>query len=294
MSNPVKVLVVISNLSHGGAERQIVELANRINRDVVDLHLCSLSHHMPLKEYLKHPDKLHVIEKHKKYDLGLILRLARFLRRERFDVVHGFLFDAEIASRLAGVIARTPMIVGSERNSRNHFSRLKTAIYKYTAPCIDVCVANSKAGMEFSHRVFGIPKNKYRVIRNGVDTVRFSPGKSAINRAEWGLPDSTPVVGIVASYKRQKNHSLLLRAAADLGGQDFRLLFVGSAIREGSEPTAAYFESIQALVDDLGIRDKCVFMEARNDVEEVYRLCDITVLPSLFEGTPNVALESMS
>lgn len=294
MSQPVKVLVVISNLSHGGAERQVVELANRIDRSKVDLHLCSLSHHTPLREYLRHPDKLHVLEKKQKYDLALILKLAKFLKAGRFDVVHGFLFDAEIASRIAGLIARTPKIIGSERNSKNHFSRLKTAIYRYTSPCIDLCVANSNAGMEFSHNAFGIPRNKYRVIRNGVDTERFSPAESQITRDALGIPKDARVVGMIASYKRQKNHALLLRAAARLKELNFRLLIVGSAIREGSEPTVDYFNSVQALVDELGIRDKCVFMEARNDVEQVYRFCDVTVLPSLFEGTPNVALESMA
>ena len=294
MSQSVRALVVISNLSHGGAERQVVELANRINRDKVDLHLCSLSHHTPLKEHLLHPEKLHVLEKKRKYDLALIVKLARFLRAGRFDAVHGFLFDAEIASRLAGVIARTPKIIGSERNSKNHFSRMKTAIYRYTAPCIDLCVANSNAGAEFSRKTFGIPENKYRVIRNGVDTHRFSPGESRLSRKELGIPADAKIIGMVASYKRQKNHALLLKAAAKLTGINFRLLIVGSAIREGSEPTVDYFNSVQALVDELGIRDKCVFLEARNDVEQVYRFCDITVLPSLFEGTPNVALESMA
>src|SRR5574338_1606365 len=48
------------------------------------------------------------------------------------------------------------------------------------------------------------------------------------------------------------------------------------------------------LVDDIGVRDRCLFLGNRDDVERLYPACDVTVLPSLFEGTPNVALESMA
>jgi glycosyltransferase involved in cell wall biosynthesis len=56
----------------------------------------------------------------------------------------------------------------------------------------------------------------------------------------------------------------------------------------------AYKDRILTMVDDMGLREHCVFLGNRNDVELLYPACDVTVLPSLFEGTPNVALESMA
>jgi glycosyltransferase involved in cell wall biosynthesis len=47
-------------------------------------------------------------------------------------------------------------------------------------------------------------------------------------------------------------------------------------------------------VERLGIREHCIFAGNRSDVDRVYPVCDLTVLPSLFEGTPNVLLESMA
>ena len=48
------------------------------------------------------------------------------------------------------------------------------------------------------------------------------------------------------------------------------------------------------LVDDLRIRHRCVFLGFQKDTEHLYPACDITVLSSLHEGTPNVLLESMA
>ena len=56
----------------------------------------------------------------------------------------------------------------------------------------------------------------------------------------------------------------------------------------------AYKVRMDALVDELGIRNRCIFLGNRDDVHRLYPACDVTVLPSLFEGTPNVALESMA
>ncbi len=297
MSTPIKALVVISNLCHGGAERQVVELANRIDPQEVDLHVCILSDYSPLAAFLKHPEKLHVIQKQSKFDLSVVVRLARFLKQEQFDVVHGFLYDAEIAARLAGKVAGVKANISSERNSNYSYGKIKRAIYHYTAALMDMCIANSNAGAEFNQRYFDIPRHKYKVIHNGVDTVRFHPGKSQVTKASLGIPESATVIGVIGSFKRQKNHPFLLRAANLLNSRsdhDYRLLFVGSMIAEGSEPTQEYYEHVQNEVDRLNLRDKMVFVEARNDIEEMFRLCDVTVLPSLFEGTPNVALESMA
>ena len=296
MSKPIKVLVVISNLTHGGAERQVVELANRVDPVRVELHVCSLSNYCPLAKFLKFPDKFHVLEKKAKYDVSLIFKLASFLRKNKFDLVHGFLYDAELASRLAGFLAGTQVVVGSERNSNNNFGRLKTLIYTWTSGCMDMCVANSSAGAEFGQKAFAIPQKKYAVIHNGVDTQRFCSRESTMTRQDLGVSGNTKIVGMVGSYKRQKNHAFLVEAIAEVKKQykDVVFVFVGSVIKEGPEATTEYYDSVQACVERLDVRDMCVFVDARNDIEEFFNLCDFTVLPSLFEGTPNVVLESLA
>lgn len=113
---------------------------------------------------------------------------------------------------------------------------------------------------------------------------------------EIGIGEGRPVVGMFARFKAQKNHSYFLRAAPEVIRRvpDVRFLFVGDELYLGMSGSVDYKRRIDTLVDQLGLREHCVFLGNRDDVENLYLLCDITVLPSLFEGTPNVALESMA
>jgi glycosyltransferase involved in cell wall biosynthesis len=134
------------------------------------------------------------------------------------------------------------------------------------------------------------------VIRNGVDVRTFQPrsGQSIRNRLD--IPRDAFVIGMFASFKAQKNHGLLLDAAKDIidSTDSVRFLFVGDTLYKGGSDSNAYTAWLSDRVDQLGIRDYCVFAGNRSDVEHVYPACDLTVLPSLFEGTPNVLLESMA
>jgi glycosyltransferase involved in cell wall biosynthesis len=73
-----------------------------------------------------------------------------------------------------------------------------------------------------------------------------------------------------------------------------RFLLVGDQLAGGMHGSDAYKVRMNALVEALGIRSRCVFLGNRDDVDRLYPACDVTVLSSLFEGTPNVALESMA
>src|SRR5690349_14936653 len=125
------VVQVISNLEYGGAQRQVIELANNMDADQFDVHVCSLSDYVPLVEDLHDAHhRLHVIHKRWKFDVMVVPQLARLLRDLKADVVHGYLFDAEIATRVAGRLARTPLIVGSERNTDYALKRRQLLVYR--------------------------------------------------------------------------------------------------------------------------------------------------------------------
>jgi glycosyltransferase involved in cell wall biosynthesis len=99
-----------------------------------------------------------------------------------------------------------------------------------------------------------------------------------------------------ASFKAQKNHLLLLNAAKDIIAKtdNVRLLIVGDALHEGGSDSNVYKKVLLEQIERLGLSRYCIFTGNRSDVEQVYPVCDLTVLPSLFEGTPNALLESMA
>ncbi len=289
-------LVVISDLEFGGAQRQVIELANNMDPGRFDLHVVSLHDYVPLGQALKEADRrLHVVRRASKFDLTVVARLAGLIRQLNAAVLHGYLFDAEIATRLAGRLTGRP-VIGSERNTDYTLKRINLVAYRTTRWAHDLTIANSNAGADFNSRLLGQPRDRYRIVHNGVDTARFEPGDGSTVRAELGVRPGELVVGMFASFKPQKNHPLLLRAAREVVSRlpNVRFLFVGDELLMGMSGSVEFKQNVQRLNDEMGLRDRCIFAGNRKDVERYYRACDVTVLPSLFEGTPNVALESMA
>jgi glycosyltransferase involved in cell wall biosynthesis len=301
--NPMKAprklvaVVVISDLEFGGAQRQVVELANNMDPDQCELYVCSLADYVPLADSLKNREKrFRFILRRSRFDFTVVSRLAKFLREVQADVVHSYLFDATIAARLAGRFARRPVIIDTERNTDYTLKKIEAVAFRLTRWCNDLTIANSRAGAAFNSRVLQQPLSIYRVVHNGVDTERFQPRDRSELRAELKVQPDELLVGMFASFKPQKNHPLLLKAVRRLldRGVRFRLLLVGDELYKGMSNTVEYKQQVQKLVDDLHLRPHCLFAGNRQDVERYYNACDVTALPSLFEGTPNVALESMA
>ena len=294
----VRVVLVVDDLGYGGAERQVVELANNMDRERFEVHVCALSNHLPLRDQLKLAERnLHVIERKIRFDFTVVLRLALLLRRLKADIVHGHLFSAEIASRIAGRLAGTKVVAGSERNAnRIEIRRSNVLVYKLTQWCVDIIIANSNAGAESNRKIFKLPSSHYRVVHNGVDTERFYPMDGTAMRRKLGIPAQCPVIGAFASFKRQKNHAMLFRSFKLVLDSlpEARLLLVGDLPTDSRGRLDTYRAQLDCLIDDLGIRQQCMFLGHQNHTEHIYPACDITVLSSFHEGTPNVLLESMA
>jgi glycosyltransferase involved in cell wall biosynthesis len=289
-------IIVISDLEFGGSQRQVVELANHMDPERFDVHVVSLQEYTPLAHSLHDAGRrLHVIQRRGKFDVTVVTRLRRLMKQLGASVVHGYLFDAEIASRIAGRLSGAA-VIGSERNTDYTLKPINRIAYRATRRCHDLTIANSRSGAEFNSRLLGQPASQYRVIYNGVDVSRFQPREGAALRAELGLKPEHRVVGIMASFKPQKNHLLFIEAAARVVRQvpNARFLFVGDELYQGSCDSVQQKQRMMALIDQLGLKSHCLFVGNRKDVERYYNVCDVTALSSLFEGTPNAALESMA
>lgn len=297
MSHRICVLLVIDDFEYGGAQRQVVELANGLDPARFDVHVCALSAYVPLAQGMRDREqRLHVIPKRCKVDITVVPRLAWLLRRLKADIVHSYLFSADIAARLAGRLAGTRTIIGSERNTNYRLKKRNLWAYRLTRGCVDLIIANSNAGAAFNSRLLGHNPSQYRVVHNGVDTTRFHPQDGEAIRQGLGVAEDERVVAMFASFKQQKNHSLFFAAAKRVLAQvpKARFLLVGDQLYGSQDGSDVYKACMSRLVEELGLRERCLFLGNRDDVERVYPACHVTVLSSLYEGTPNVLLESMA
>ncbi len=291
------VVLVIDDLEFGGAQRQVIELANNMDQDRFDVHVCTLSDYVPLGEQLRDSERrLHKIIKKNKFDFTVVLRLASLLKSLNADIVHSYLFSADIATRLAGRLAGTKLIIGSERDADYCPKQRHIYAYKLTRKWVDLTIANSQAGAQFNCKTFGQPASDYRVVYNGVDTERFTIQNRFAKRKELGIQSKDGIIGVFASFKPQKNHAMLFQAFRIVLDSlpDTQLLLVGGQLHGNMNGTGEYHAKMENLIDDLGIRNQCTFLGNNNDVERMYPACNITALSSLHEGTPNALLESMA
>lgn len=293
----IRVLLVAEDLDYGGAERQVVELANNLDQDRFDVHVCALSDYVPLSSKLRDADRrLHIIRPLNSFDFTVILRLAHLLRVLKADVVHGYLYTADIVCRVAGRLAHTKAIIGSERNAFYPVRRREFLGLKLTRRWVDIIIANSHAGAEYNASVYNRSPSDYRVVHNGVDAERFRPMEGTAMRRTLQLALHCPVVGAFANLRPQKNHEMLFRAFRLVldSFPEARLLLVGDQPVQCKGTLGDYVARLHRIVDDLKIRPHCIFLGRQENTEQLYPVCDITVLSSDHEGTANVLLESMA
>jgi glycosyltransferase involved in cell wall biosynthesis len=188
-------------------------------------------------------------------DLPALPRLARRIRRGRYDVVHTHLYRAcvygRIAARLAGVraVVATEHSLGERLIEGRPLSRGNRALYLATERLGSATVAVS-AAVAARLRAWGVPEDRIRLVPNGIEPARFRfdpAGRRAV-RARLGLAADALVVGGVGRLVPGKGFDVLLRAVAQL--PEARLLVAG---------TGPELASLLRLARRLGVTDRVVF-----------------------------------
>jgi glycosyltransferase involved in cell wall biosynthesis len=290
----VRVLFVISALGFGGAERQVVLLSRELSRLGHAVLIYTLNARVPRESELEGSGaELFIDQKRSRLDWAVIRRLRRSIRAWRADVVHSFLFDADIYSRLAGWGLPVP-VLNSARNDNWQPRRLTRLGYALTSAGMRAIVANSWAGARYAQSLHGVDASRVHVVWNGIDLEQIDERLAASPCPALELWPESGVrrVAIVGAIKPQKDHALALHVAAALHRRtpSWRFLFVGDSLHGHS----AHREQVLAQCRALGADAFSKFVGIRRDVPEIMASCDALLVTSHFEGFPNVVLEAMA
>jgi len=289
-----RVFHLVDSLHVGGTETQAVELALRMPTSAYSVTLGCLSAQGPLLDRLK-GSRVKVREFHPKGGLdspgGLyeILRLAAYLRRERFEVAHCHDLWSNLMGVPAARMARVPVIVSSQRDL-SHFDwyrGTKRRVLRRIQGMSSVLLANATPIRDALMHEDRFPASKLRVIHNGVDTSQFQRGVRDRDRLFPGSGRGKLIVLVGNMHSDVKGHPWLIAAAATVRKEfpEVRFIFVGDG---EARPT------FERQVEELGMRDAFIFLGYRSDVPDILASCDIAVLPSKAEGLPNAVLEYMA
>jgi starch synthase (maltosyl-transferring) len=284
---PVPVALVITDLDVGGAERMLLALATGLDRRRWRPSVICLDRAGPLAEPLRAAGvDVDCLSVSPRRPFRAIARLARAFRRRRPRLAQSFLFHANVATRLAAPLAAVPWVVGGLRVAERR-KRWHRTLDRLTARLSAGSVCVSRGVERFSRDVAGIAADRLTTIPNGVDLAPFdravSPGRAAL-----GVPPEAHLALCIGRLDVQKGLPDLLDAAERVVARrpDWHLVLVGDG--PGRPWLLAQLAARPALAD------RVHWLGRRGDVPALLAAADVLVLPSLWEGMPNVVLEAMA
>ena len=291
----LRILFVVSGLGLGGAERQIVLLSKELVRLGHGVSIYTLTRHTPRIDELARTDVDVVIDqKRRRLDLGVLRRLRRRILLWRPDIVHGFLYDGDLYSRLAGWGAGVP-VLNSERNDNYELSLLQRVGYRLTSMLCDGIVANSHAGAAFARRLHRAREDEVHVVWNGIDLQEVDARIASSQQPARQIFPARDVkrLCIVGAVKPQKDYLLGLRVFRRLVDRDssWRLICVGDEL---PDRFGGYKARVLAELNRLQLEPFVEFVGHRRDVPEIIASSDLLLVTSAHEGFPNVVLEAMA
>ena len=285
----IRILHLITSFGTGGTERGIVNIVNRLPRDEFDMELClfGMARAEESIARVELPDfKVHCMEKRFGNDPRVPLRLARLLRRGRFDVVHSRNWPTVLEFASASLLAPRVAALHSEHGTSFLDAGRRRTAYNLVA-------RRWKKFLFVSHNLRDkfidgttIDPGKMTVIPNGVEFEIFDGNTLSADLVDH-FPDDWFHVGTVGRFHEVKNHAMLLEAAriARERGRRWRFHFAG----DGGLRTRH-----EAFIAEHGLEDHVRLHGNRPDIERFYPGLDLFALTSVTEGHPNALLEALA
>jgi L-malate glycosyltransferase len=292
----IRLLKFVTVFAVGGTERQVVTLAEGLDRSRFELHLaCFRRSGALLKQVTLAPPRVVEYRIRRLYDRQSLrerLRFAAYVRNSRIQIVHTYSFYANVFAIPAAKLGRVPVIVASIRDTGAYLTPMQQRVQRLVCRLADRVVANAEAVKRWLVDE-GYAEPKITVIPNGIDPSPFGKKTTAGKlHQELGLPPDAPLVAVLSRVSPIKGLEYFLEAATTVAANapDARFLIVGEA-----EPhDADYRRKLESYAERLGLGRRVVFTGLRLDVPQVLDEVAVSVLPSLSEGLSNVLLESMA
>lgn len=281
---PCRLVLLIRDLGHGGAQRQLVTLAKALvaqgGFEVTVVHFYPGTYEGELQ--MAGVKTLCVGKRHR-WDLaGFFFRLVKGMRALRPQVIHGYLHESNLMALLLKPLCGFPKVLWGIRDSQTDaetwgvLGKLSFRLNCLLSGRADVIIANSRAGRDYYIRQ-GYPEDRFKVVPNGIDTSRFTNSWLGGGGSEFAL---------IGRLHPMKDHATFLRALAQVPGAQGRIIGSGDA---------GYAEEMRRLAVQLGVAERVSWEPAREDLPAVYPLLDCVVSASAYgEGFSNVLGEAMA
>lgn len=290
---PGRILILITTLTFGGAETQVVRLATELKmRGWTVCVVCMVKPTAYASQLEAEHIPVHSLDmKRGVADLRGVFRLKSLIGDFRPDIVHCHMYHANILGRVTRLFCRIPALVCTAHNFRETSEKdgptwHKELLYRITDPLADKTTIICNAAFERYVRVGAVPRRKFQMVPNGIDTDHFTRSKNRREKAREVLGIGSEFVWLaVGRLVKQKDYPTLFRALELLKHEQFVLLIAGNGPLE---------EELKEECRAHGLEGHVRFCGAREDILDLYSAADAFVMSSEFEGLSAALLEAAS
>jgi glycosyltransferase involved in cell wall biosynthesis len=285
----IKVFHIVYSLQLGGAESVVTNYALHHNRRIYEPVVVALTEGGPLHEDLQAAGvKTYILGKRVGFDPRVIFKLARIMREEGVEIVHVHTPLANNWGVPAALLSRVRTVIRTEhgliRRERQFYVFVNAILGLFNRRILAV----SNRAKEVHVTRDPLSRRKYMTVYNGIDVGRYQNARdTTLLRTELGLPEGTPVVGIIGSLIPLKGHRDFLKMAELIARTrgEVRFLVVGEGPLR---------HELESMARTRGLGDRVIFTGARRDIPELLSLMDVFVLSSWSEAHPLTILEAMA
>ena len=285
----MRIVYVLTSLGIGGAERQVLALADRMAKRGHAVTLLVLRPRLA-EECATKLDVVH-LDMRKSFfsSLRALLRARRFVLQFEPDIVHSHSFHANVFARLFKMLMPGLTLISTIHNVHEG-GRMRMLAYRLTDSMSARTTAVSTAAAERFIQLKAVPRSKCLVLTNGIDAVEFSPdaGRRAAMRSAMGVGEEFVwlAAGRVVPAKDYPN---LLRAFAQVrAAQPGAQLWIAGSGDPGDRKQYGVFAVERGLVQ------QARWLGLRRDMPALLDAADGFVLASAWEGMPLAVGEAMA
>jgi glycosyltransferase involved in cell wall biosynthesis len=273
-----------------GVKRLFAWMIPRFDRDRFNVSLVSLRKKDVSEETLESFGVDITYLHRSKFDPATLPALLKVIDRKQIDILHLHGYGATTFGRLAGGIRKLPAILHEHANLTDTPWFQKIADHALE-PLTDIAIAVSQSTADFVIQARKIPPSKVKVVYLGVPLDEFSRSRSAEEvraaREELGIAPDDVAIGTVTRLHESKGNTILVDAARLVLNDRPRAKFF--IVGEGP-----LLEPLRQQAQALNLGDRFVFAGFARDVARVVSAFDVSVFPSLWEGTPLTVFEALA
>ncbi len=279
---PLKILQIVSGRDVNGAVVHCGLLSHRLAKSGHDITVAVRPNSWFPTRFAS--DEISIVCSPLKRRMGEIYRMAAFVRKNNFDLIHTHMSSAHSFGIILKWLTGVPCIA----TAHNCRFQLHWCLNNFV-------IANSRSTQKFQQRTNRVRENRIKTVYCYSDLQRFvdePPRARTAIRCQQKVPVDSTLVGIVGDICNRKGHIYLAQAIPELAKRfpDLTILFVGNY----QKATDKYVNSVRKILVDNKVADRVKWLGRRDDIPKLVKSFDVSIIPSVEEPLGLVAMEALA